>query len=77
MLAEQPASVLSATDRELPAIMEGVRRRFLSRVSTFVYYCADAAELKILAFWHLRRDQQACAVSELPPNKSLERARQE
>jgi plasmid stabilization system protein ParE len=36
----------------------GVRRLFLGRLGYFVYYVADASELKILAFWHANRDHQ-------------------
>ena len=33
----------------------GVRRLFLSRLGYFIYYRADSAELKVLAFWHASR----------------------
>jgi plasmid stabilization system protein ParE len=36
----------------------GVRRLFLNRVGYFVYYKAEAGELKILAFWHASRENQ-------------------
>jgi plasmid stabilization system protein ParE len=36
----------------------GVRRLFLSRDGHFIYYTADAKDLKILAFWHSSREHQ-------------------
>lgn len=54
LLAEQPSIGAKYEGSRTP----GVRRLFLSRVGYFVYYHADAAELKILAFWHSSRDRQ-------------------
>ena len=36
----------------------GVRRVLLSRIGYFIYYRADATELKVLAFWHANREHQ-------------------
>lgn len=44
--------------RYLGARTPGVRRLFLSRVGGFIYHVADAAELKVLAFWHASREHQ-------------------
>ena len=54
LLSEQPG--IGA--KYLGSRAVGVRRLFLSRVGYFVYYRADASELKILAFWHASRDHQ-------------------
>jgi hypothetical protein len=35
-----------------------VRRLFLNRVGYFIYYKAEAGDLRVLAFWHARRGNQ-------------------
>ena len=54
LLGEQPGIGAKYTGTKVP----GVRRLFLSRVGYFVYYRADATELKVLAFWHASREHQ-------------------
>ena len=54
LLAEQPSIGAKYEGSRTPA----VRRLFLSRVGYFVYYRADATELKVLAFWHASRERQ-------------------
>lgn len=54
LLAEQPG--IGA--KYAGARTTGVRRLFLSRVGYFIYYRADAAELRVLAFWHASRGGQ-------------------
>jgi plasmid stabilization system protein ParE len=54
LLAEQPGIGAKYNGTRVP----GVRRLFLSRVGYFVYYRADSSELKVLAFWHSRREHQ-------------------
>ena len=54
LLAEQPSIGAKYDGSRTP----GVRRLFLSRVGYFVYYRADATELKVLAFWHASRERQ-------------------
>ena len=52
LLAEQPGIGAKYSGSRLPS----VRRLYLSRVRYFIYYAADAAVLKVLAFWHASRD---------------------
>lgn len=54
LLAQQPGIGAKYDGTRTP----GVRRIFLSRVGYFVYYVADASELKVLAFWHASREHQ-------------------
>ena len=54
LLAEQPGIGAKYDGSRTP----GVRRLFLSRVGYFIYYRADATELKVLAFWHSSREHQ-------------------
>jgi plasmid stabilization system protein ParE len=54
LLAEQPG----IGGRYEGARTPGVRRLFLSRVGYFIYYRADTADLKVLAFWHASRGNQ-------------------
>jgi plasmid stabilization system protein ParE len=54
LLAEQPVIGAKYEGARVP----GVRRLFLSRVSYFIYYTADARDLKVLAFWHSSREHQ-------------------
>lgn len=54
LLAEQPGIGAKYEGARVP----GVRRLFLSRVSCFIDYTADAQDLKVLAFWHSSREQQ-------------------
>ena len=54
LLAEQPSIGAKYDGSRTPV----VRRLFLSRVGYFVYYRADATELKVLAFWHASRERQ-------------------
>jgi hypothetical protein len=49
-----PASVRSTKEAELRAC-GGL---FLNRVGYFLYYKAEAGELKVLAFWHSSRERQ-------------------
>ena len=51
LLAEQPG--IGA--RYEGARVTGVRRLFLSRIGYFIYYHADASELKVLALWPASR----------------------
>jgi plasmid stabilization system protein ParE len=51
LLAEQPGIGARYSGARVP----GVRRLFLSRVGYFIYYHADATELKVLSFWHASR----------------------
>jgi plasmid stabilization system protein ParE len=53
-LAEQPGIGAKYEGSRVP----GVRRLFLTRVGYFIYYRADAADLRILAFWHSSRGKQ-------------------
>jgi plasmid stabilization system protein ParE len=52
LLSEQPGIGAKYLGTRAP----GVRRLYLSRVGYFVYYTADGADLKILAFWHASRE---------------------
>lgn len=54
LLAEQPSIGANYEG----ARVAGVRRLFLSRVGYFIYYLADAEDLKVLAFWHSSREHQ-------------------
>ncbi|MBN8483053.1 MAG: type II toxin-antitoxin system RelE/ParE family toxin [Xanthomonadales bacterium] len=54
LLAEHPGIGAEYGGSRVP----GIRRLFLGRVGYFVYYRADATELKILAFWHASREHQ-------------------
>jgi plasmid stabilization system protein ParE len=54
LLAEQPGIGAKYSG----ARVRGVRRLFLSRIGYFIYYRADASELKVLAFWHAKREHQ-------------------
>jgi plasmid stabilization system protein ParE len=54
LLAEQPGIGAKYNGSRV----SGVRRLFLSRVGYFIYYRADASELKVLAFWHGSREHQ-------------------
>jgi plasmid stabilization system protein ParE len=54
LLAEQPGIGAKYEGARVP----GVRRLFLSRASYFIYYTADAHDLKVLAFWHSSRENQ-------------------
>jgi plasmid stabilization system protein ParE len=54
LLAEQPG--IGAKYEGTRALE--VRRLFLSRVGYFIYYRADATDLKVLAFWHGSRGNQ-------------------
>lgn len=51
LLAEQPGIGAKYEGARTP----GVRRLFLTRLGYFIYYRADASELKVLAFWHASR----------------------
>jgi plasmid stabilization system protein ParE len=52
LLAQQPG--LGAT--YVGNRVAGVRRLFLNRVGYFIYYKPEADVLKVLAFWHARRE---------------------
>jgi plasmid stabilization system protein ParE len=54
LLAEQPGIGARYTGSRVP----GVRRLFLGRVGYFIYYRADASDLKVLAFWHASREHE-------------------
>jgi plasmid stabilization system protein ParE len=54
LLAEQPGLGVRCDG----ARIAGVRRVFLARVGYFIYYVANADQLKVLAFWHASRDQR-------------------
>jgi plasmid stabilization system protein ParE len=54
LLAQQPG--IGAEYQGSRAL--GVRRLFLNRIGYFVYYKAEAGDLKVLAFWHSRRENQ-------------------
>ena len=54
LLAEQPGIGAKVEGSRTP----GVRRLFLGRLGYFIYYKAEDATLKILAFWHASREQQ-------------------
>src|SRR5882724_10157712 len=54
LLAQQPGIGAEYAGSRTP----GVRRPFLNRIGYFLYYKADAGELKVLAFWHCSRDYQ-------------------
>jgi len=53
-LAQQPGIGAEYEGSRTP----GVRRLFLNRVGYFLYYKAEAGELKVLAFWHSSREHQ-------------------
>jgi len=54
LLAEQPGLGARYEGARVP----GVRRLFLGRVGYFIYYRAEASELRVLAFWHASREHQ-------------------
>lgn len=54
LLAQQPGIGAEYEGSRTP----GVRRLFLNRVGYFLYYKAEAGELKVLAFWHSSREHQ-------------------
>ncbi len=54
LLAEQPGIGAKYEGARIP----GVRRLLLSRVGYFIYYMADAEDLKVLAFWHSSREHR-------------------
>jgi plasmid stabilization system protein ParE len=54
LLSEQPGIGAKYVGTRTPS----VRRLFLSRVGYFIYYTADLADLKVLAFWHSSREHQ-------------------
>ena len=57
LLAQQPGIGAEYTGSRMP----GVRRLFLNRVGYFIYYKTEAGELKVLAFWHSRREHPPSA----------------
>jgi plasmid stabilization system protein ParE len=54
LLAEQPG--IGSKYEGVKTV--GVRRLYLSRVRYFIYYKAEGADLKVLAFWHASREHQ-------------------
>jgi plasmid stabilization system protein ParE len=54
LLAEQPGIGSKYEGSRTP----GVRRLYLGRIEYFIYYRADAAALRVLAFWGASRKKQ-------------------
>ena len=53
LISVQPGLGAPATNVGL----RGVRRLLLSRIGYWVYYREDAAQIHVLAFWHVKRGQ--------------------